>query len=56
MEQLMEGGLTRKTEVPGENLLQCHFVHHKSHMGLNPGPCDGKPATSYLSYGMASTH
>jgi hypothetical protein len=31
----------RGTEVLGENLLQRHFVHHKSHMsrlGFEPGP------------------
>jgi hypothetical protein len=40
-----------------KNLSQCHFVHHKSHMGLTwdrtPGLRGEKPATNRLSHGMA---
>jgi hypothetical protein len=39
MEKLVES-LAGETEVLGENLHQCRFVHHKPHMlpGHEPGP------------------
>jgi hypothetical protein len=32
VEQLVEWELAEETEVLGENLPQCRFVHHKYHM------------------------
>jgi hypothetical protein len=32
VEQLVECELTGENELLGENLPQCHFAHHKSHM------------------------
>jgi hypothetical protein len=44
VEELLEC-LAGKTEVLGENLSQCDFVHQKSHMTW-PGLEPGKPATT----------
>jgi hypothetical protein len=32
VEQSVERELAGETEILGENLRQCHFVHQKSHM------------------------
>jgi hypothetical protein len=55
VEKLVEWRLTGETEVLRENLPQCHFVHHESHM-TRPGFEPETPrweATNCLSYGAA---
>jgi hypothetical protein len=54
MEKLVES-LSGKSEVLGENLPQCRFVHTNptSCPDANPGRRGGKPASNRLSYGTA---
>jgi hypothetical protein len=50
------GMIGRGTEVLGENVPQCRFVHCNPHMlpgRANPGRRGGKPESNRLSYGTA---
>jgi hypothetical protein len=50
------GMIGRGTEVLGENLPQCRFVHHKHPHAARmrtKGLRGGKPASNRLSYGTA---
>jgi hypothetical protein len=57
VEQSVEWELEGEIAILEENLSQCHYVHHKSHMrpdlDWNTSRRSGKPATNRLSYGMA---
>jgi hypothetical protein len=56
MEKLVDW-LAGETEVVGESLTQCRFVHHNPtcYPDANPGRRGGKPATNHLTYGTASS-
>jgi hypothetical protein len=50
--------ITGETELLGENLPQCCFVHHKPHMlpGRELGSPRWEATTNRLSYGTAHVH
>jgi hypothetical protein len=57
VEQSVEWELATETEALGENIPQCHSVHHKSHMTwpkIEYSPRVGKLTINRLRYGTAS--
>jgi hypothetical protein len=46
--------LTEERYILGQNLSQCHFVHHKSHMERNFGIC-GERATTTVQFSLPET-
>jgi hypothetical protein len=54
VEHSVERELARETELLGKILPQCHFIHNKSYLDMNPGRRGGKPATNHLSNWLAS--
>jgi hypothetical protein len=58
VEQRWHGNQQGKQNNSEKNLLQCHVVHHESHLkspGLEPGHRGMKPAASFLCYGTDCT-
>jgi hypothetical protein len=58
MEKLVEWWLAGETEVLGENLPQCRFVHHKHYMlsTREHGPPRWEAATNRSSYSTAKSN
>jgi hypothetical protein len=47
--------LARRAKYPEENLSECYFVHHKSHMTWDPVPDDAEyAAVGGMIIGMES--